>query len=433
MKIFLSYASQDRAVADGINRALLDQGHDVFFDRDDLPPGEEFHIRIRRAIEQTDLFVFLISEDALDPGSYTLNELEIAERRLRRPSGRLLPVLLRPTSMERLPAFVKSVTLLQSEGNVAAATAAAVDHLARARRRTVIGKAAAGVAALALVSAGSWYALGGRTATPPPVAGDSPRSAGGGATATAPSGVNGANTANGAPPPESTGTDGAPAVLVPAGAFVMGDDEESPKREIYLDAFYIDRYEVTTARYAKFLAATGGVRPPDEWETLVPARDAELPVVGVDWNDASAYCAWAGRRLPTDTEWEKAARGTDERRYPWGNVTPTLAEANHLNTSPDAYGGGLMKVGSHPSGRSPYGVHDLAGNANEWVADWFTESFPVSERRNPKGPASGNGRVIRGGGRFDPAERMVATKRYHGEPDLRNEDIGFRCARGDAH
>lgn len=394
MRIFLSYASQDRPSAEAINRVLLEQGHDVFFDREDLPPGEEFHSRIRRAIEKAHLFVFLVSEDAIDSGSYTLTELDIADKSLRQASGRLLPVLLRPTAVERLPALVKSVTVLDSPGNVPAAVADAVHRIALGRRRAIQWKVGWGIAAAVLVAAVVWVVR-----------------------------------STGSPAPEITGHDGAPAVLVPAGNYTMGDDEESPRREVYLDAFYIDRYEVTTGRYAKFLAATGTSRPPDGWEALDLHRDGELPVVGVDWNDAAAYCKWAGRRLPTESEWEKAARGSDGRRYPWGDASPTLDLANYQNASPDAYDGGLAKVGTHAAGLSPFGVHDLAGNASEWVSDWYSDSFPVGDVRNPKGPETGTDRVIRGGGRFDPAERLLATKRLHGPPDLRAEDIGFRCAR----
>jgi sulfatase modifying factor 1 len=394
MKVFLSYASQDRPIAEAINRALLDEGHNVFFDREDLPPGEEFHIRIRRAIEEADLFVFLVSEEAIDPGSYTLNELDIAEKNLKQASGRLLPVLLRPTAFDRLPAFVKSVTVLESPGNIPAAVADAVHRIALDRRRAIRWKVGGGIAAAVLIAAVAWFVR-----------------------------------SHGAPASEITGKDGARAMLVPAGNFTMGDDEESPRRDVYLDAFYIDQIEVTTGRYAKFLAATGSSRPPDGWEALDLKRGDELPVVGVDWTDASAYCKWVGRRLPTEAEWEKAARGTDARRYPWGDASPTLDRANYQNASPEAYDGGLAKVGSHPAGRSPFGVHDLAGNASEWVSDWYSESFAVGDIRNPKGPDTGPGRVVRGSGRFDPPERLAATKRYQGKPDLRGEDIGFRCAR----
>ena len=394
MKIFLSYASQDREIANSINRALLEQGHDVFFDREDLPPGEEFHIRIRRAIESADLFVFLISKYAIDAGSYTLNELDIAEKKLKQASGRLLPVLLQPIPLDQIPAFAKSVTLLQSPGNIPAAVAEAVNRIAVKRRRVLLWKTTGGALTIALIGAGIWFA---RT--------------------------------TGEPAQTITGSDGAPLVLVPAGKFTMGDDEESPRREIYLDAYYIDRFEVTTGRYAKFLAATGSVGAPEGWEALDLNKGDELPVAGVDWNEATAYCKWAGRRLPTESEWEKSARGADGRRYPWGDALPTLEHANHQNASAEAYDGGLRKVGTHPAGRSPFGVDDLSGNVAEWVADWYTDSFPHSEVRNPKGPETGTARVVRGSGRFDPSDRLVATKRYHANADTRAEDIGFRCAR----
>ena len=205
----------------------------------------------------------------------------MAEHRLRQPSGRMLPVMLAPVSLDRLPAFVKSVTLLQSPGNVAAAVAEAVDRIAAKRRRALMTRVGAAVVVCAMIVTAILY-----------------------------------KRSTAAIQTEITGKDGAPAVLVPAGNFIMGDDEESPRRELYLDAYYIDRYEVTTARYAKFLEATGSVAPPEDWEKLDRDRGKELPVVGVDWNDATAYCKWAGRRLPTDAEWEKAARGSDERRYP---------------------------------------------------------------------------------------------------------------------
>lgn len=397
MRIFLSYASQDRDLAGAINRALLHQDHDVFFDRDDLPPGGEFHNRIRSAIERCDLFVFLISEHALDPASYTLTELEIAQKVIQRPHGRLLPVLLAPMPFARLPEFLKSVTVLETSGDLTAAVADAVHRIARTRKRRRLYRLAAAMGVVLLAAVGVWLALPDRTS-----------------------------------PGERIGRDGAPAVLVPAGPFVMGDDEYSPRREVFVDAFYIDRYEVTVGRYAKFLAATASLRAPEAWESADLATDAELPVIGVDWFDAAAYCAWVGRRLPTEAEWEKAARGTDGRRYPWGDAAATLEHANFHNTSPEPYDGGLHAVGSHPAGRSPYGAHDMAGNVNEWVADWYAAGFRAGDVRNPKGPESGKARVIRGGGRLEREDWIGSARRYHGAPELRGEDIGFRCA-ADAH
>ena len=124
-----------------------------------------------------------------------------------------------------------------------------------------------------------------------------------------------------------TGKDGAPSVLVPAATFTMGDGEESPLRTVYVDAFYLDRFEVTTARFAKFLEATGAVSEPEGWDEAKSAASRELPVVGVDWREADAYCRWAGKRLPTEAEWERAARGTDARVFPWGNDAPSAARA----------------------------------------------------------------------------------------------------------
>jgi len=418
VRIFLSYASQDRDAARAIELGLREQGHDVFFDRDDLPAGEEFHNRIRAAIEASDLVVFLVSPDAVDAGSYTLTELEIAEKSWTKASGKLLPVILRPTPRDTLPPVVRSVTFLQTDGNIVASVAAAVHRLDRARRQRLFVKTGV-AAALILIVAVAGYRLIAR-----------------------------------APSPEITGEDGAPMVLVPAGTFTMGDDEEAPKRQVFLDAYYIDRFEVTTSRYGRFLTATGSVGPPDGWDELNPATGAQLPVAGVDWNDADAYCRWAGRRLPTEAEWEKAARGSDGRRFPWGNASPTPEHANYQNSSPDAYDGGLTAVGSFPAGNSPFGVSDLAGNVSEWVADWYDEGVPsvahgratdgasgdpwntegvpaTSQRdvRNPAGPERGEKRVIRGGGRFDPGYRLSPVKRWNAEPGQRSDDLGFRCAR----
>ncbi len=393
MRIFLSYASEDRASADAIRLALEGDGHDVFFDREDLPPGGEFHTRIRRGIEESDLVIFLVSAKTLDSGSYTLTEISIAEKSWPKPDGRILPVLLERVKMQDLPAYLRSVTFLETPGNLPAEVADAVERIVRARRRKRLRTIAPIVAAcvLSAVAAGWYFANRGATTT-------------------------------------RVGRDGAPAVLVPAGKFTMGDDEASPTRERFVDAFYMDRFEVTTARYAKFLEGTGSEHVPDFWDEIAGKGSDEMPVVGVSWNEANAYCRWAGRRLPTETEWEKAARGTDARPYPWGQLPPTVDRANYQNSSPGPYEGALSPVGAHPGGKSPYGVDDLAGNAAEWVADWYSESFPTDDVYNPHGPDAGEKKVIRGGGRYDQVPRLSAAARQFASPDTRAEDIGFRCA-----
>jgi formylglycine-generating enzyme required for sulfatase activity len=394
MKIFLSYASEDRELVERIYLVLRAQRHKVFFDRTDLPPGEEYDIRIRQAIEASHLVVFFVSPASLEAGSYTLTELHIAQQTWEHPAGRLLPVILRPIGFDRLPPYLKSVTILEPEGNVPAAVADAVHRIGLARHWVLLKKFAAGLAAAIVIGIAAYIYL-----------------------------------ANRQPSREARGKDGAPAVLIHAGNFTMGDGEEAPLREIYVDAFYLDKHEVTTSRYAKFLHATGSAKPPKGWEVVNLDGGGDLPVVGVDWRDADAYCRWAGKRLPTEAEWEKGARGTDGREYPWGNEEPTSARANFGKSAESPYKGGLSPAGSHEAGKSPYGAQDFAGNASEWVADWFAEGFERGDVRNPKGPQTGTGKVIRGGGWYDPADRIKSTKRYHARPTTRAEDIGFRCAR----
>jgi formylglycine-generating enzyme required for sulfatase activity len=229
---------------------------------------------------------------------------------------------------------------------------------------------------------------------------------------------------------EVVGRDGAPMVLIPAGPFPMGSEEvadEEPIHEVELDAFYLDRFEVTTARYAKFLEATG-IKPPRHWEEVNLARDGRRPVVGVSWDAAAAYCRWVGKRLPTEAEWEKAARGTDGRRFPWGNEPPT-AERGNFGRQPWKGYETLHEVGSHPLGRSPYGVEDMAGNAWEWVADWYdVRYYGKSPKRNPPGPADGVERVVRGGGWNYDGVFARAADRNRDAPDTEINTFGFRCA-----
>jgi len=395
MKIFLSYSSSDRALVEPILFALRAQAHEVFFDRSDLPPGEEFHVRIRQAIEASDLFIFFISPDSVGDDKYTLSELDIARKNWAYPAGRVLPVMLRAIPLDSVPAYLKTVTILDPAGNDAASVADAVYRIDLHRRRrrwmVVLGGLLA-VAALAVAGTTYWRSMDKR---------------------------------------EISGKDGAPALLVPQGKFLMGDDEVLPRKEIYLDAFYMDKYEVTTALYAKFLKATGAAMQPEGWETVDLATRGDRPVVGVSWFEADAYCRWAGRRLPTEAEWEKAARGTDGRAYPWGNdkPDPNLATFGR-KSSLDPYAQGLSPVGSHEAGGSPYGIHDLAGNASEWVSDWYMDGYVPGQVMNPTGPAKGDGKMLRGGGWHDAPGELSSTKRWHANPaDHRSDDLGFRCAR----
>jgi formylglycine-generating enzyme required for sulfatase activity len=391
MKIFLSYASQDRALVEPVRLALLAQGHNVFFDREDLPPGDEYDARIRRAIESSHLFIAFLSPDTFDRGSYTITEIEIAERTWVHPKGRVLPVVLRAVDFAQIPSYLKAITFLEPTGNVAASVADVVHSHGRERRLTLLKWSAAAAATL-VVATLAYYFL--------------------------------------ARNPTNATRDGAPMVLVPGGEFQMGDGELDPLRHVHVDPFFIDVYEITTERFASFLTANGGIAPPDHWEDVKLERDRERPVIGVSWHDADGYCRWAGKRLPTDAEWEKAGRGTDSRKFPWGDAAATPAHANFLNEADAPYPNGLHPVGKHPKGQGSAGTFDQAGNASEWVADWYTDSFDRrNDSRNPKGPPSGDGKVLRGGGWHEGEQRMTVTARYHASPDTRADDLGFRCAR----
>jgi formylglycine-generating enzyme required for sulfatase activity len=274
-------------------------------------------------------------------------------------------------------------------------------------------------------------------------------------------------------------------VYVPAGEFAMGNDgiqwlwsgslaesnlslqvftDESPQHAVYLDGYWIDQTEVTVAMFRTFVEATGyetaaekerwgapytAGPPEEEWPHVPgtdwqhphgPSSDAEdnHPVVQVTWDDATAYCAWVGGQLPTEAQWEKAARGTDGRRWPWGdgyagsrgNFCDAQCPVERWRQVGYDDGYALTApVGTFPEGASPYGALDMAGNVWEWVADWYGESYygdSVSD--NPAGPAAGRERVQRGGSWLDYESWVRTTVRHATEPTVRCDDLGFRCA-----
>jgi len=234
---------------------------------------------------------------------------------------------------------------------------------------------------------------------------------------------------------EAVKGDDAPMGVIPAGEFWMGIDgtigleDERSRHKVWLDTFSIDLYEVTTNRYAKFLAATGRT-PPWLWDSVKLAIHGERPVVGVDWEDADAYCRWAGKRLPAEAEWEKAARGTDERLYPWGNQPPTGDLANFAVGARFSYSQALMPVGRYKEGKSPFGLYDMAGNVWEWVQDWYDGAdYERGPDRNPTGPEEGQFKVVRGGAWSELPKYLLAYGRFKLLPNTRNSYTGFRCAK----
>ena len=234
-------------------------------------------------------------------------------------------------------------------------------------------------------------------------------------------------------------------IVVPAGPFTMGIDhpkatDEKPSHQIYLSAFSVDRYEVTNARFAAFVAATGyqteaeksGAEKADSISWRQPhgpgsVADPTHPVVYVSWQDAHAYCAWRGGRLPTEAEWEKSARGSDGRLWPWG-AKFAAGRANLWGTE-DGYEQ-LAPVGSFPSGASPYGALDMAGNVWEWCADWYDANYyATGPTKDPQGPETGRFKVLRGGSWINPVPVLRSINRFEVLPVERSPYIGFRCAR----
>ncbi|WP_447962450.1 SUMF1/EgtB/PvdO family nonheme iron enzyme [Nitrospira sp. Ecomares 2.1] len=231
---------------------------------------------------------------------------------------------------------------------------------------------------------------------------------------------------------EISGADGAPMVRIPAGQFETnlesrsgtGNISEGIRHTVYLKDFFIDKYEVTIERYGKFLEVTGR-KAPEYWGHIKMPQDANRPVVGVTWPEAKAYCHWAKKRLPTENEWEKSARGTDGRMYPWGNEPPTTQYTNFA-TFGDFELSKLSPVGTFEKDRSPYEVFDLAGNVSEWTADSWNESWNLY--RDAEETAPGSGKVILGGAWNTTDEYLRAAMRSHASPTHTDGGLGFRCA-----
>lgn len=227
--------------------------------------------------------------------------------------------------------------------------------------------------------------------------------------------------------------------FIPAGTYTIGseseraDRDETPAHSVELPAFYIDKYEVTNAQYMNFMQSTGH-REPKYW-TNDKLNQPNQPVVGVSWEDAFAYSKWAGKRLPTEAEWEVSARGGKSLEFPWGNVLDQLInqEIHHANVegATDGFEQETAPVGSFSTGASPFGVHDLAGNVFEWVADWYAEDYysksPLNNPKGPEQPATGNFKVLRGGSWRDDGAKARSAKRSSLPVTFRHDEIGFRC------
>ncbi len=248
---------------------------------------------------------------------------------------------------------------------------------------------------------------------------------------------------NEGPPPEemTNPRDGAVMRYIPAGRFIMGspdnegDDDEHPQHTVQLDAYYIYTLEVTNEQFSRFIAATG-YDAEGEWEFYAKPGREQHPVVNVTWNDARAYCTWVGGRLPTEAQWEKAARGEKGFRYPWGDEwkdnlcnwrqgprRPLMADIEGTR--------GTLPGGSFPEGKSPFGMMDMAGNVSEWCADYYDENYyKTGPQIDPPGPAEGEDRVFRGGSwEVADYDMMRCADRVRLTPNLRLGTLGFRVVK----
>jgi len=230
-------------------------------------------------------------------------------------------------------------------------------------------------------------------------------------------------------------------ISIAGGEFVMGDSrfrpEDQPEHRVLLNPYEIGRYPVTVLEYQKFLddegyreerwwklGGFGGTTEPANWDAQQSHPNS--PVTGVSWYEAAAYCSWANARLPTEAEWERAARGSNSRLYPWGNEAPDPSRANYAESARRP----VSPVGLFAHGATPEGIQDLAGNVWEWVSDWYSpDYYKSSPKVDPRGPSTGEFKCSRGGSSVLDARYLRAAFRYRNPPLVQTGSQGFRCVR----
>ena len=238
-------------------------------------------------------------------------------------------------------------------------------------------------------------------------------------------------------------------VLVSSGFFIMGSnrslEDEAPEHRVYLDSYWIDKYEVSAGKFAEFLNTLDNVKGyylDNKFGTLYydsrfhsrPGLE-NYPINNITWHAADEYCKWKEKRLPTEAEWEKAARGTTAQAYPWGNIPPSDTLARYFQTwTKEEKHKVMVPVQALTEGQSPFGLFNMAGNVKEWVDDWYDREYynEQSEYANPRGPIGGEFKVVRGGSWRDMKGFIYSTFRNSGNPKSRMDDYGFRCAKNAA-
>ena len=473
--IFISYSHSDAEYAHRLADTLQAEGFDVWIDAR-IDYGSQWPYEIQKQLDACEAFILIMTPRSF-ASEWVQSELQRAKRKLKP----IFPMLLEGDepwlSVEstqyydvrggNLPdaKFFSAIGRLTARHEGQAVQLPATDvkksfkpkPAGSPKVRTEIIIAVIGAIATLLAAAIPilWSSLA-KNSTPPPLAN---------ATSTfsssseetlspepSPTGVSVAQSKPTESPDSSDFTDskGVPMRLIPAGEFTMGSsnvdaalaecqnydsscnhgwfEDELVPHPVSLDAFYIDIYEVTNGLYADCVNA-GACQPPKK--TSSDTRSSyygnsafdNYPVIFIEWDMAKTYCEWREARLPTEAEWEKAARGTDQRTYPWGE------EVDNTYTNYNNNIGDTSAVGSYESGKSPYGIYDMAGNVWEWVADYYSDTYySNSPSSNPLGPDSGQEKVLRGGSWYDPAYLIRTTTRLQQNQPVDN-NYGFRCAR----
>ena len=456
LKVFLCHAHADRDAVRGLYARLTQDGVDAWFDKAKLLPGQDWELEIRKAVREADVVVVCLSKQFNQAG-FRQKEVRLAlDTAMEKPEGEIFIIPARLEECDTLESLRKWhwVDLFEEDGYdmLMRAFRARADRIgvtlqikkkwlpnitsprpnqqkpaeikkpvaSRLKIKSQIAYWIGGVAILAL-GIGLLSSLDGNELSFVPT----------------PTNVDATNTSSSTPfSAEIKDVKGVPMALVSAGEFTMGHEwfyasNEKPEHQIYLDAFYMDKYEVTNALYKDCIEAGGCTLPQNSSSNTRSSyydnsEFNDYPVVYIDWSQSKAYCEWRGASLPTEAQWEKAARGADERSYPWGEgLDCDKANYSHCKS------GDTTPVGSYENGKSPYGIYDLSGNVWEWVADWYDSNYYAnSPSTNPLGPASGQYRILRGGASgyynyYGPT--AYARNKYSQE--FGSFNIGFRCAR----
>ncbi len=428
--IFISYSHKDKDYAFSLHQQLSEQGFDAWIDHR-LDYGSQWPHEIQKQLDGCDAFIIILSHNAYQ-SEWVQSELQRAKRK-QKP---IFPLLLngdepwlslettqfydvRNGGLPDLKFFKdlrKTIADAQSARTLKSTPTKPVVQKSSNLKWMLAGISlavflffACGVALWGILKQFDWFY--------PPVETE---------TATLEASSEGSlNSSEASQPPSLLGE----MIFIPAGEFSMGRDDipaQSPVHTVYLNSYYIDLYEVTQQQY-KECYDDGACDPPQD-ENGVISYDpdyAYYPMVYATWDMANNFCAWRDLRLPTEAEWEKAARGDDQRLYPWGgDLSCDFANYNECK-----FENHYTPVGNFPQGVSPYGIFDMAGNVYEWVADYYAEDYySQSPSESPTGPDYSDERVVRGGSWYTGPERLTTTFRIGFEPDKRFGDLGFRCA-----